>query len=202
MSVNDPGAFIAQDPMVWRPLLDDTDFEHFVRLRASVAAGETGAADAVKAPTISAVRTASSSALAAAGFGGEGDKERKARADFETQMLRWADTFTRSEGREPTPLEINDRVNQMLVPIVIDPRGLGNKQSGAGFQIDYDGKPFVASDDLTPEDIRDGALAIGGETVSNDIIEMFAQTYQDRFGRAPTVQELVEGLIESGLYDG
>ena len=89
----------------------------------------------------------------------------------------------------------------MLVPIVIDPTGMRNKQSGALYTMDYDGAAIDPEDDVTPGMLRDGSLKINGVTVTNDMIELFANGFNDRFQRAPDVRELVEGLTASGLYE-
>jgi len=189
-----PEEFMQSDPMVWRDKLDDKDFEFFVKQRSDLIAGRRKAG--ADAPSITTLRTAASTALKSAGLDGDDDLK----SGFESQLLRWSSEFTSEQGRAPNPLEVNDRVNQMLVPVVLDPKGFGNKQKGKSFQIDYDGAPLDTTDDLRPEDIRDGALKIGGEKISNEIIEAFATQFADRFGRAPTVQELVDGIIATGAY--
>lgn len=190
-----PEEFMRTDPMTWRDKLDDGDFQYFVKQRADLIAGrrEAGA----DGPSISSLRTASSTALKAAGV----DDDPQVVATFERDLLRWSAAFAEREGRNPSALETNTRINEMLVPVVIDPKGLGNKQEGFAFQMDYDGRSYDPNDDVTPAMLRDGALTINDISVSNDMMETFAQGFEIRFGRAPTVQELIEGMIASGLYD-
>jgi len=206
MAANDPDAFMQQDPMIWRWKLDNADFEFFVKKRSDILAGRRTPTEAVSGPTVSSIRSASSSALQAAGIDGNDEV-----AAFETDMLRWSDAFTATEGRKPTPLEMNDRINQRLVPLTINPVGFkrssglnvlwdGGKFSGAGFELDYQGDPSTTADDLTPADIRDERLTINGQTVSNENIELFASSYEGRFGEAPSVEQLVNGLVASGIY--
>jgi len=195
MMARDPEAFMSADPMTWRDRLDDGDFEYFVKQRSDMMAGRRDAGS--DAPSVSTLRTAAKTALSAAGFSDDDEVQ----ASFESNLLRWSSTFSQSEGRAPTPLEMNDRINQMLVPIVIDPSGLGNKQDGRLFQMDYDGSALDPNDDVTPDMLRDGALRINDVSVSNEMIEIFANGFNDRFGRAPTVQELVEGMTATGLYE-
>lgn len=204
-AANNPQKMIEANPAEWRDKLSDSDFKYFVKMRADLIAG-SGPKVADEAG-ISEVRTASSTALKAAGL----DKDFEAVSAFESKMLRWASDFALTEERAPTPSEINDRVNQMLVPLTINPKGL--KRSGAlgflwdsgkvdapQFQVDWEGSGQTADDDLTPEDIRDGRLKIDGNKIENQTIEWFAQSFQDRFNRAPSVSELVEGIIASGAY--
>lgn len=195
MMSQSPEEFMRTDPMTWRDKLDDGDFQYFVKQRADLIAGRRKAG--ADGPTVSSLRTASSAALKAAGV----DDKPKVVAAFERDLLRWSAAFAEREGRNPSPLEANTRINEMLVPMVIDPKGLGNKQGGFAFQMDYDGRAYDPNDDVTPEMLRDGALAINDVSVSNDMMETFAQGFEIRFGRAPTVQELIEGMIASGLYD-
>lgn len=191
---NDPQGFMNADPLTWRADLDDGDFEYFVKQHSDMIAGRRKAGAST---SVSSIRTAAKSALAAAGI----DGKPKQVAAFETDILRWASRFEETEGRQPTPMELNDRINMQLVPVVLDPSGLGNKQSGALYTLDFDGEALDPNDDLRPEDIQGGSLQINGTTVSDEIIRIFAQTYNDRYGRAPTVQEAVEGLIESGVFN-
>ena len=195
MMSQSPEEFMRTDPMTWRDKLDDGDFQYFVKQRADLIAGRREAGS--DGPSISSLRTASSAALKAAGV----DGAPQVVATFERDLLRWSAAFAEREGRSPSPLETNTRINEMLVPVVIDPRGLGNKQDGLAFQMDYDGKSYDPSDDVTPAMLRDGALSINDISVSNSMMETFAQGFEIRFGRAPTVQELIEGMIASGLYD-
>ena len=195
MMARDPEAFMSADPMTWRDRLDDGDFQYFVKQRSDMMAGRRDAGS--DAPSVSTLRTAAKTALSAAGFSDNDEVQ----ASFESNLLRWSSTFSADQGRAPTPLEMNDRINQMLVPIVIDPSGLRNKQTGRLFQMDYDGSALDPNDDVTPDMLRDGALRINDVSVSNEMIEIFANGFNDRFGRAPTVQELVEGMTATGLYE-
>jgi len=196
MMSHSPQDFMQADPMTWRDKLDDGDFQYFVKRRADLIAGRREAGS--DGPSISSLRTASSTALKSAGI----DDDHQVVAAFERDLLRWAAAFAEREGRNPNALETNTRINEMLVPVVIDPSGLWNKQAGFAFQMDYDGNPYNPNDDVTPAMLRDGALTINDISVPNDMMENFAQGFETRFGRAPTVQELIEGMIASGLYDG
>jgi hypothetical protein len=194
MMANNPERFMSADPMEWRSRLDDGDFEYFVKQRSDMIAGTRPAAGETGSPPISALRTAASTALEAAGISDDADKS----AAFERELLQWA---TQNPALARDPMQLNTRVNQMLVPIVIDPTGMRNKQSGALYTMDYDGAAIDPEDDVTPGMLRDGSLKINGVTVTNDMIELFANGFNDRFQRAPDVRELVEGLTASGLYE-
>lgn len=195
MAARSPEEFMRTDPMTWRDKLDDGDFQFFVKRRADLVAGRRDAG--LTGPSLSALRTAASTALKAAGVDGKDKLE----AEFERSLLQWATRVSEAEGRDPSALEINTRINEMLVPVVIDPKGLRNKQSGSAFEMDYDGKAYDPNDDITPAMLRNGALTINKVSVSNEMMEIFATGFEARFGRAPTVQELVEGMIASGVYD-
>lgn len=197
LAARDPEAFATLDPLKWLNRLDEGDYQYFVKKRADIIAGTRTKASA--APDVSAIRTAAKGALDAAGITSKDDP--KVVSGFESQMLRWADSFTRDNGRQPSPLELNERINQMLIPVVLDPPGLRNKQATYAGLVDYDGDPLNPDDDLTPEMVRDGGLKINGTAVENEVIETFAISFEKRFGRAPTVQEMIDGLVESGYYE-
>lgn len=193
----DPQKFMTMDPMQWRDRLNNADFDYFVKQRADLISGARRAgSDSLPVTTL---RTAASTALKAAGL----DDDNEAKASFESELLRWSHSFAADNGKNPSPMEVNQRINEMLVPIVLDPYWLWmwDAQSGRAFQMDYDGDPMNPNDDVTPQSIRDGALSINDKPVSNDVIETYALAFEQRFKRAPSVQELVEGLIATGNFE-
>lgn len=192
----DPTGFMQQDPMTWKDRLDDSDFGQLVGLRKNLIEGKAAPGN----PSITALRSAASSALDAAGLSGNKDKETAARAAFETDLLRWSSSFQSENGRQPNSIELNDEINNMLVPIVINPRGAFNEQKGFAFQIDYAGDPLDPNDDVTADMIRDGRLKINDVEVATETVEIFAQGFMDRFGVSPTVQQVVDGLFSVGIY--
>jgi hypothetical protein len=189
-----PADFMLERPADWIDKLDQGDWEYFVKLRADMISGTRPAAGETGSPPISTLRTAARTALESAGISDDADKS----AAFERELLQWA---TQNPALARDPMQLNTRVNQMLIPIVIDPTGMRNKQSGPLFAMDYDGAAIDPDDDVTPGMLRDGSLKINGVTVTNDMIELFANGFNDRFQRAPDVRELVEGLTASGLYE-
>lgn len=192
----DPDGFMMQDPMTWADRLDKADFDQMVGLRSNLIQGKAAPGN----PSITALRSAASSALDAAGLGGNKDKVLTARAAFETDLLRWSSSFQTDNGRQPNSIELIDEINNMLVPIVINPRGAFNEQDAFAFQIDYAGDPLDPNDDLTADMIRDGRLKINDAEVATETIEVFAQGFMDRFGVSPTVQQVVDGLVALELY--
>jgi len=186
--------------------LDDGDFEKFVDLQRKMRTeGREAAARTsvlVDAPTMSALRTASSSALRAAGITAEDDPQAVAR--FERQLMQWADAFTRENNKTPTPLEVNERINRMLVPVVLNPSGVLGfgkpTQKGSAFQIDYDGNPLDPDDDLTLADVRAASIKVNGQKVEAELLDRFIGGFKEAMGRNPTAQEVIDGLIESGVF--
>ena len=107
-------------------------------------------------------------------------------------MLRWAQTFQAANGgKQPTHLEIFEQAKAMLLPVVIDPPGLMNKESGRLFELDFE--------DVEPADVREG-LRINGKEVPPETVEAFVTAFEAAIGRAPTPAEVVEGLAGSGAY--
>ncbi len=198
MMATNPDAFVRQSPMQWRPHLSDQDFEFFVKKWGDMRSGETPKR---KSTTISTVRTYSKNALEISGI-----DDPEAVDAFETSILRWANENS-MEAQDPVKLK--ERIDLELTPIVLDPPGgtsllhpLGgaNAQSGSLFQIDFDGDPLDPNDDITPEVLRSSTLKIKGTRVQTRDMELAAQSFEHRFGRAPSVQEMIELLAASGLY--
>ncbi len=200
-----PDGFVRLNPAAWRDKLDDGDFQKFVDLQRTIRTqGRKEAKKAsilVDAPTISSLRTASSAALKAAGLTTKSTP--KAVAAFEREIVEWADTFTRKENKTPTPLEVNEKISRMLTPVVLDPKGWtgrNREQKGAAFQIDYDGNPLDPDDDITLSDVRGATIQINGQDVEGDILDRFVGGFTEAMGRNPTAQEVIDGLVESGIF--
>lgn len=254
MQAVDPDSFMLEDPMVWRDKLNDADWHQLSGNRADLIGGKAAPGNL----TITQIRTASSTAWEAAGLtdGKEtyGVADSVIKSAFEANMLRWGSDFTKAEGRIPLPEEINTRINNMLVPIVMNPAGGrsfahplggGDKQKGFAFQIDYTGDTGEVGDSLTVDkslppfeldmnedagfvhtggiefprnyaldvdyssgkpagipvsDFIKGSLKINGVGVPRVDKESFAQEFFDRYGIAPTVEQLVNGMISLGKY--
>lgn len=183
-AATDPRSFAARDPLEWRNRLSDTDFKAFVQKQAEITKGETNPSSAV---TISTINTITKDLLVAAGIDGKKKAGAEKVAKLQHGMLQWAQQFqAQNGGRMPTNLEIIERANAMLLPVVIDPPGLFNSVNGRALDLDFDG--------VTPADIADGDLKIGGERIEPEVIEAFVREFEAALGRAPTPQEVIEGL--------
>ncbi|WGR61451.1 hypothetical protein E3U26_12410 [Paracoccus ferrooxidans] len=183
-AATDPRSFAARDPLEWRNRLSDTDFKAFVQKQAEITKGETNPSSAA---TISTINTVTKDLLVSAGIDDKKKSGAQQVAKLQEGLLRWSQSFqAQNGGRMPTHLEIREQANAMLLPVVIDPPGLFNSVNGRAFDIDFDG--------VTPGDIVDGSLKIAGEAVDPEVIETFVQEFEAALGRAPTPQEVVEGL--------
>ena len=195
LMATDPDRFMQQDPATWRDKLDEAHYNQMIGNRTNLISGKAAPGNTA----ITEVRTAASSALKAAGLWADTDENNKARAQFETGALDWASQFIADNGVKPSPTELNDHINKMLVPIVLNYSGWGKEELKA-FQIDYSGQTLKADDDLTMEMIQQGRLKVSGEKVSEEIMTEFVQSFTDRYGVAPTVEQFVDGIISSGIY--
>ncbi|MTH65077.1 hypothetical protein [Paracoccus shanxieyensis] len=182
-AVTDPAGFAARDPLEWRGSLDDEDFKALVRKQAEVL---KSGANQEKQVTISTIDTVSRDLLLGAGIDPKKRTGAQQYAKYQEGMLRWSQAFTAQNSREPSHLELRERANAMLLPIVINPPGLFNEVGGKLYEMDFDG--------VTAAGIRDGSLSLGDQTVDPAQVEAFAMAFEAAMGRAPTPQELVEGL--------
>lgn len=181
----DPKAFAARDPLEWRNRLSDTDFKSFVDKQAKSMSG-TGE----KTLTISTINTISKDVIEAAGIDRNSKRGAETVARFQEGMLRWSQSYqAQNNGALPSHQELRDQANALMMPIVLDPPGLRNKQDGQAFSIDFEG--------ITADDILDGALRVNGIDVAPEEIERFVQAFEAAIGRAPTPQEVVEGLASA-----
>lgn len=187
-AATDPAAFAMRDPTEWLGRLSKEDWKAFAKRQGDVLAEP----EAQKAVTISTISTVSGDILKGAGIDGKSKSSAKKVAAFEEGMLRWAQTFQAANGgKQPTHLEIFEQAKAMLLPVVIDPPGLMNKESGRLFALDFE--------NITPADVRDG-LRINGKDVPPEAVEAFVTAFEAAIGRAPTPAEVVEGLAGTGGY--
>ncbi|WP_313349072.1 TIGR02594 family protein [Paracoccus sp. (in: a-proteobacteria)] len=183
-AATDPSGFASRDPLEWRNRLSDSDFKSLAQKQAEILKGETNPASAA---TISTINTVTKDLLVSAGIDDKKKSGAQQVAKLQEGLLRWSQSFqAQNGGRMPTHLEVREQANAMLLPVVIDPPGLFNSVNGRAFDIEFDG--------VTPADIMDGSLKIAGEAVAPEVIEAFVQEFEAALGRAPTPQEVVEGL--------
>jgi uncharacterized protein (TIGR02594 family) len=182
--------FLATSPLTWAGKLDRTDFERFVQMQTEARSGS------VTAPNVSSVLSTADPALRAAGIVKTENPDEYAR--FQSTITRWA---TANPDLAANPVELDKKINSLLVPVVLNRPGMFNEQSGAAFQIDWNGKPLDPTDDVTVDDVLDGSLKVNGETVPREVLEQFATEFVRTYRRDPTPQEMVEAIIDSGAYD-
>lgn len=192
-AAEDPKAFAARDPLEWRARLDDEDFKAMVKKQADILKPDTPKDKS--AVTISTINTVSKDILAAAGIDDKKKVGAKRVAQFQEGLLRWSQQFqARNDGRQPTHLELREQANAMLLPIILDPPGRGNAQNKRGFEFDFEG--------VSVDDVLDGGLKVGGQQIAPEVVEAFAREFEAAMGRAPTPQEVVEGLAWAAARNG
>lgn len=179
-AAQDPAGFAARDPLEWRNRLSDSDFKSFVDKQTS-----SGQGDGAEL-TISTINTVSRDILTAAGIDDSKKTGAAKVARYQESLLRWASDFRATNSRAPSHLEIRERANALLMPVVMDPPGWRNRQSGEAFSLDFEA--------VSPADLVNGSLRVNGEVVPTETIEAFAREFEAALGRAPTPQEVVEGL--------
>lgn len=188
-AVTDPKGFAAADPLEWRNRLSDSDFKAFVKKQADILTPEK-APKPDSATTISTINTVSSDLLKAAGIDDKKPAGAKRIVQMQSDLLRWAaQQQADNGGKAPTQAEIFQKAQTMLTPVVIDPPGMFNEREGLAFDLNLEG--------ITPADIRDGTLTIGGEAVDPAVLEAFVREFSAALGRAPTPQEVIEGLASA-----
>lgn len=193
-AVEDPKAFAARNPLEWRARLNDEDFKTVVKKQADLLKP-----DAPRKPdaatTISTIDTISKDLLTGAGIDGKKAAGAKRVAQFQEGLLRWSQQFqARNDGRAPTHLELREQANAMLLPVVIGEGWVSDTATGAAFDIDLDG--------VTPRDIVEDGISIGGQQLAPEAVESFAREFEAAMGRAPTPQEVVEGLAWAAARAG
>jgi|GEM_PF-2549088 len=186
-AVDDPKAFAARDPLQWRDRLSDEDFKAFVKKQSE--AGRPPSPDS--ATTIGTINSITSDLITVAGIDPKDRKGAAQVAKLQENLLRWSAQYQgQHNGEAPTHLQLRDQANAMMMPVILDPAGWNNKQGGTrgvpAFSLDFEG--------VSPDQIRDGSLTIGGVKLDQDVIEDFVIQFQSVMGRVPTPEEVVNGL--------
>lgn len=197
MRAENPNGFRELDLMTYRHLLSDQDWQAMVD-------AQTKPASDISAMAASTLMETASRHMKAAGLdpnAKDGDGAARVAA-LQTRLLHWQDNYIKANGKAPEQVELDKYVNQQLVPVVIDAPGWGAPQDfkGAAFELKTGGDPMVQGDELSPQILRQSTLTINGKDVSVDMMTEFATGFEQTFGYAPTAEELISGLIESGLF--
>jgi len=207
IAAEEPDGFTKLNSMAWIDKLDKGDFEKFVDLQRTIrTAGIEEAAKktvAVDPPTVSAIRSATSTQLAAVGIRLKDDAGAAKAAQFERQMIQWADNFTSQNNAKPTAKDINLKAGQLLTSVSLDSEGFAdhnNFDDKRAFEINYEGKPLDKDDNITLDDVRGADIEINGTEVPENMLGNFIAGFQEAMDRDPTAEEVVNGLIESGLF--
>ncbi len=175
---NDWDTFRSRNLWEARDQLDDADFEKFTKAQN-------------ERPSQIAERAASTLMAGAAlqleqlGL----DEDAGVAARLERALLDWQSDFIEKHKRVPGPQEINERVANELVPIVINPPGRG-KFSGRVVDLnDVDMRP----DELMSAAARGGTFLLNNEEVPSAVVNKTVKYLID-IGRPVTADTLVEAL--------
>lgn len=203
LAVTDPQGFLALDPLDVRPMLSDADFKAFVKTRTDLMQGGS----APTAPVdMGAARSVIGLEMQAAGIDEKKAAGARQRSDLEAKLLKWGTQYRQQNARPPSELEVRQFIRNGLVDVVLNPPGFGNEQSGPAVGITMGGKPVasggqvsmsgvVALDDLLLSDLR-----IGGVKVPRGDMQAFIEGFTARYGSPPSPQDVMDGLIASGVY--
>lgn len=193
----DPQGFAAINPLTYRNQLSNEDFQSMVSARTKIQEGEAPSRDPMK---IGEARSAIETVLDAAGVDTRKAAGAKTKARMEAAMLRWHQSFVADAKRAPTALEIHKRASDLMVPVVLNPPGAFNEQTGAAISINLDGKPVSGDGAITLDALQQSSIKIGGTDVAPADVEMFIEGWMVRYGSPPTPRDVLDGLIGSGRY--
>lgn len=199
MQARDPDGFRSANLLTYVDKLSEGDWKKF----ADAQSADPSEAE-FKGFAASTLMESATKQMTAAGIDTSpkpGSDDAKTLAAMQTRLLKWQDEQV-AAGVKPSPEQINAQVLRELTPIVIDDGWFGkSKIDTKRFEVQFDGGTLDdTSDDITPADLRDGALKIGSTEVSNDDIDRAARDYVTLNGRAPTVEEMIDYLIGTGYY--
>lgn len=115
-------------------------------------------------------------------------------AAVQSRLLAWQDRFVAENKRRPTQKEINERVGQELVPVVVDPRGLMNKESGSLYSEDFS-VPITDEEDILKLISEDGVVSVDGEELPAFVTREIVMILNQQSGPV-TVQRIIDTYLE------
>lgn len=177
MEAEDPERFRAMNPLVYADALSQADLKAVIDRQNAPrsTAGETSAS------TLMSIALNQMQAVGIDTKPTANEKNRQRVATIQTQLLRWQDGVIGATGKPPTASEVDRKVGELLLPVVIDPPGLMNEVDGmafeaAGFKVDADGlaRGTVRIGDTTvpPEVVQEqiAAMQAAGQPVNADTV--------------------------------
>lgn len=188
-AATDPDSFSQLNPLDWREKLDKKDFREMLKTQASILKGEGGQTDI---PDVSKLRSAAQTAIAAAGL----DKAQEAKV--ERKLVEWAGLNPEAANN---PVELQKQVDLMLTEVSLNPYGfwMGDIE-GRGFDFTFGGEKTKELTSLDAQELLGGELEFNGRIVPEDDIREFIASYYASFGFEPSVDVILRGLLESGVY--
>lgn len=203
MAASDPAGLAALDPMEYRTVLNDTDFKWLLETRTHI--NQKGGT--VQSPIeIAPARQVISLAMQAAGLDPKKASGAKQQAAVEESLLKWGASYREANKRPPTDIEVRQFINNKLTEVVLDPAGLGNKQSGPAATLNIQGTPKLVNGQVIRENAVDmdalltSNLQIDGIRVPRADIEAMRDGMVEVLGYEPSPQDVIDGLIASGVY--
>lgn len=181
MQANDPQGFSSLNMLNYVDQLSQSDFKSFVDQQAAGVSPDSGNAAAT-------LMTVAKRQMEASGIDTTpkpGKAESAQVAAMQTRLLKWQDRFIQENGREPTQLEIDERVGRELVSVTMDAPGLFNKSDGYVFDV-----PDVDPEKLAKTGITIGDIDVPPSVVAEQIAAMEAE------GALVTSDALVQRLAE------
>ena len=181
MQANDPQGFRDLNMIGYVDKLSRADFKSLVDAQTAPLSDETRIAS-------STLMTVAKRQMEAAGVDTTpkpGSDAAAQNAAMQARLLKWQEKFITDNGRAPTQAEVDERIGQELVPVVLNPRGPLNQRSGYVFD----------TPDVAPEKLADAGLTIGGVSVPPEVVqEQIA--LMEAAGEAVTSDALIQRIAE------
>jgi hypothetical protein len=107
-------------------------------------------------------------------------------ATIQTQLLRWQDGILAETGKAPTASQIDQKVAQLLLPVVINPPGIMNEVEGMAFEAD--------TFEIDEDGLVSGSVTIGETVVPPAVVQEQVELLRAA-GRPITADAVLSRLI-------
>ena len=181
LQANDPVGFRELDLIGYVDRLSKSDFKSLVDAQAKPLDDETRTA----ASTLMSVAKRQMEAAGIDTTPKAGTDAAAQNAAMQARLLKWQERFISENSRAPTQSELDERIGQELLPVILNPRGAWNEVEGFVFD----------TPDVAPEKLAEAGLSIGGVDVPPDVIQEQIEM-MEAAGEAVTSDALIQRIAE------
>lgn len=196
MSADDPAQFRNLNLMEYVDRLSKSDFKAMTGLQTSDSSSVNGIA-------ASTLMTVAKRQLEGAGIDTtpkDGSSDSKRLAGFQTALLKWQDEYIATNNKAPTQTEIDQRIGELLLPVILNPAGIfgDNRKDKTSLDRVVNRNSYVKNkEELSELETVDGVISVDGLELPAEIVSEIIQIIQVviNSGEPLSVESIVDTFL-------